>query len=212
MAQTQTAQLHMPQYPRRARGATESPARRRKGAVTAVVATCNDHRMADAGEAKWSPTSIAERDTVVEAVLTASRAMVAIAIRSVAADRVDITLAQYRVLAVLAMDGPQRVASLSELLDVYSSTITRLSDRLVAKGLIERTAESTDRREVTLSLTRRGRAVVERVTARRHDAIAEIIDQIPPARRRALVLTLESFSAAAAQTPRQEWAHGWTSE
>ncbi len=167
--------------------------------------------MGEAAKAKTRGISSDERESVVDAVLTASRAMVAIAISSLAAERVDITLPQYRVLVVLAMDGPQQVAALSKVLDVYSSTITRLCDRLVAKGLIERTTESSDRREVVLSLTRRGRAVVERVTRRRHDRIAAIIDAIPPARRRELVLALRTFSDAASGTPAQDWSHGWIS-
>ncbi len=161
---------------------------------------------------KPSEVSTDERESVIDAVLTASRAMVAIAVASLTTERVDITLPQYRVLVVLAMDGPQPVAALSKALDVYSSTITRLCDRLVAKGLIERTADSIDRREVTLSLTRRGRALVERVTRRRHDRIAAIIDAIPPARRRELVLALETFSDVASGAPAQEWSHGWIAD
>lgn len=168
--------------------------------------------MGGAGRARARGVTPDERESVVEAVLTASRAMVAIAVASLSAERIDITLPQYRVLVVLTMDGPQGVAALSKVLDVYSSTVTRLCDRLVTKGLIERTADSSDRREVLLTLTRRGRAVVERVTRRRHDRIAAIIDSIPPARRRELVLGLEAFSDAASGTPAQEWSHGWITD
>ncbi len=159
-----------------------------------------------------TPSADDDRERVVEAVLTASRAMVAIAIASLADERVEITLPQYRLLVLLAMDGPKKVATLSKLLDVYSSTVTRLCDRLSARGLIERATEPGDRREVVVSLTRRGRSLVDRVTRRRHDRISAIIDAIPPTRRRELVLALQTFSDAASGAPAQEWSQGWLKE
>jgi DNA-binding MarR family transcriptional regulator len=166
----------------------------------------------DTPKSKNPAATYDDRERVVESVLTASRAMVAIAIGSLADERVEITLPQYRLLVLLAMDGPKKVAALSTLLDVYSSTVTRLCDRLAARGLIERAAEPGDRREVLVSLTRRGRSLVDRVTRRRHDRISAIIDAIPPARRRELVLALQTFSDAPSGTPAQEWSQGWLTE
>ena len=83
---------------------------------------------------------------VVDAVLTASRTMVAVATRSLGAAAEDTTLAQYRALVVLASRGPQRMVDLAEALGVAPSTAGRMCDRLVRKGLIRRQRARADRR------------------------------------------------------------------
>jgi hypothetical protein len=50
---------------------------------------------------------------VVGAVLTASRAMVAVATRSLGAAAEETTIAQDRALVVLALRGPQRISDLA---------------------------------------------------------------------------------------------------
>ena len=54
-----------------------------------------------------------DRDDLVDAVLGASRALVAVAARSLADLAEDVTLAQYRALVELAARGPQRPADLA---------------------------------------------------------------------------------------------------
>jgi hypothetical protein len=53
----------------------------------------------------------------VDAVLTASRSLVAVATRSLGAAAEETTLAQYRALVVLASRGPRRMVDLAEALD-----------------------------------------------------------------------------------------------
>jgi hypothetical protein len=89
----------------------------------------------------------------VDAVLTASRAVVAIATRSLGAAAEETTIAQYRALVVLASRGPQRMAGLAGALGVAPSTAGRMCDRLVRKGLIRRHRARADRRSVLVSVT-----------------------------------------------------------
>ena len=65
--------------------------------------------------------------------MTASRVLVAIAARSLAAAG-EVTLPQYRALVVLASRGPQRAVDLAGVLGVNPSSATRLVDRLVRSG------------------------------------------------------------------------------
>jgi DNA-binding MarR family transcriptional regulator len=150
-------------------------------------------------------------DAVTDAVLSASRVLVAVAARSLADLSEDVTLAQYRVLVVLASRGPQIVGALAEQLEVLPSTATRLCDRLVRKGLVTREHSVSSRREVEVSLTDQGRLLVEGVTQRRRRAIAEIVRAIPPANRAALVTALGQFAEAAGEVPEQAWSLGWGS-
>ena len=89
----------------------------------------------------------------VDAVLTASRSLVAVATRSLGAAAEETTIAQYRALVVLASRGPRRMADLAEALDVAPSTAGRMCDRLVRKGLVRRHRAPGDRRAVLVSVT-----------------------------------------------------------
>lgn len=154
----------------------------------------------------------AQPDPVVDAVVGASRALVAIAARSLGAAGEEVTLAQYRALVVLASRGPQRVVDLARLLDVTASTATRMSERLVRKGLIRRQRQTRDRRMVRLSISAAGRELVAAVTARRRVEVQDIVGRLSAADRQQLVATLRMFADAAGEVPEQEWSLGWGSE
>ena len=118
-------------------------------------------------------------EAAVDAVLTASRALVAVATMSLGAAAEDTTIAQYRALVVLASRGPQRMVDLAAALAVTPSTAGRMCDRLVRKGLIRRHRARADRRVVQVSITAAGRQVVDQATARRRELIAEHPGQPP---------------------------------
>lgn len=150
-----------------------------------------------------------ELDSVTDAVLTASRVLVSVAARSLAATEEQVSLAQYRVLVVLASRGPQRLADLAEALAVQPSTATRVSDRLVAKRLIRRHRASADRREVRLGLTPAGKEMVDEVTARRRSEIARLLSALDDGERQSLVGALRALAEAAGEVPDPDWALGW---
>ena len=150
-----------------------------------------------------------ELDQVTDAVLTASRVLVSVAARSLAATEEEVSLAQYRVLVVLASKGPQRLADLAEALAVQPSTATRVADRLVRQRLVRRRRSSSDRREVRLELSPGGRDLVDEVTARRRKEITKLIAAVDPAERQALVGALRSLAEAAGEVPEPDWALGW---
>lgn len=145
-----------------------------------------------------------------EAVLQASRALVAVAARSLAATEDAVTLPQYRALVLLASRGPQNVGGLAELLHIHPSTATRLCDRLAAKGLIERTTSTESRREVTLNLAAPGRSLVRTVTNRRVRDISAILGRLDPKARRAVARALRAFADAAGEPPDDVWSFEWT--
>ena len=116
---------------------------------------------------------------MVDAVLSASRSLIAVATRSLGAAAEETTIAQYRALVVLASRGPQRMVDLAAALDVAPSTAGRMCDRLVRKGLIRRHRARADRRAVLVSVTAAGRLVVDQATARRRALIEEILATLP---------------------------------
>ena len=142
---------------------------------------------------------------VVEAVLGASRVLLALAARSLAGIAEEVTLPQYRALVVIASRGPQRVADLAQALGVNPSTATRMSDRLVHKGLVRRRAVAADRRAVRLHLTGDGRKLVEEVTRVRRAEIAQILDKLPSEDRSQMVELFSRFAGAAGEVPDRDW-------
>jgi len=149
-------------------------------------------------------------DTLVDAVLSASRVLVAVAARSLG-DRAEeeVTLTQYRTLVVLASRGPQSLAALARAVDVTPPTATRMCDRLIRKGLIERRHERGDRRLIRLALAPKGQELVSAVTERRRAEIARLLAAIPVEQQAALVDSLQRLTDAAGEVPEQDWSTGW---
>ena len=150
-----------------------------------------------------------QSDDVAEAVLRASRALVAVAARSLATVADDVTLSQYRALIELAARGPLRLADLADALTVDRSTATRMCDRLVRKRLVARRRGSADRRVVHVSLTDTGLELVAEVSRRRHAEIRRIVRRMPAASRPLVVTALRAFAEAAGEVPEQDWSLGW---
>lgn len=148
-------------------------------------------------------------DDISDAVLTASRVLVGIAAASLAPIEDQVTLTQYRTLVVLNSRGPQSLQALAAELQVVPSTATRMCDRLVAKGLIERRTPEENRREVELSLAAAGGAIVAQVARERKRQLRRITDRMSPRSQVALVEALQEFTDAAGETPEHQWYLGW---
>ncbi|MEE1761270.1 MULTISPECIES: MarR family winged helix-turn-helix transcriptional regulator [unclassified Streptomyces] len=135
-------------------------------------------------------------DEVTRAVLTASRLLVAISARSLAAVEERVTLPQFRMLVVLSVRGATKLVVLADQLQVAPSTAMRMVDRLIAVGLADRQTNPDNRRETLLRLTDEGRRAVEEVMARRRAELATVVERLAPRQRAALVDALTAFNAA----------------
>lgn len=150
-------------------------------------------------------TAESTREDVIEALLLAGRAMVALAGRTLADVDGEVTLTQSRTLIVLASRGPQRITDIAADLGVAPSTATRMCDRLARKGLIRRHRTAMDRREVRMSLTRSGEDLVRKLSQSRRDELARYVDSIPPDAYAHLVQALRSFGSEAGELPERDW-------
>ncbi len=150
-----------------------------------------------------------DREPIVDAVLSASRVLVAVAARSLGDVAEEVTLTQYRTLVVLASRGPKSLAELAEAVDVTPPTATRMCDRLIKKGLIVRRHDRGDRRLIRLTLAKKGRELVDAVTQRRRTEIAHLMEAVPKDQQAALVDSLQRLTTAAGEVPEQDWSTGW---
>ncbi|KDE97755.1 MarR family transcriptional regulator [Mycolicibacterium aromaticivorans JS19b1 = JCM 16368] len=146
------------------------------------------------------PDAADSTDAVTDALLTASRLLVAMSARSIAEVDETITIPQFRTLVILSTRPPVNLATLAGLLDVAPSTTGRMVDRLVTAGLIDRQPHPESRRELVVELTARGREVVKAVTAHRRDEIAQVVRKMPPRERHGLVRALAAFTDAGGET------------
>lgn len=138
---------------------------------------------------------------VTSAVLAASRVLVAVSMRSLAAAEQPVTLPQFRLLIMLDGHGETNLVTLADQLTVNSSTALRMVDRLCDRGLVSRRVNPDSRREVLLRLTDVGQRIVEEVTARRREEIAVIVGRMPARTRAGLVKAMHSFAAAGGERP-----------
>jgi DNA-binding MarR family transcriptional regulator len=77
---------------------------------------------------------------------------------------IGVTPAQSEALRIIADHGPLALKELGDMLVCDTGTSpSRLVDRLVAAGLVQRTASEDDRRQVRLTLTAQGRDKARRV-------------------------------------------------
>ncbi|MBK6856582.1 MAG: winged helix-turn-helix transcriptional regulator [Microthrixaceae bacterium] len=142
----------------------------------------------------------AELDAVTDAVLLSSRALVAVASRSIASVDESVTLPQFRALVVLdRAEAGLNVGELARELRIQPSTATRLCDRLVRRRLARRRVNPANRREVTMLLTAAGRDVVAKVTRQRRREIASIMAKVPASQRVAIIDALTAFREAAGE-------------
>jgi DNA-binding MarR family transcriptional regulator len=90
----------------------------------------------------------------------------------------DLTLSQYRLLAMIA-DGAERASEIAGRLALTKPTVSATIDTLVERGLVTRTAADDDRRALRLQTTAEGREVVgtaERAMRERLDDLLTRVD------------------------------------
>ncbi|MCF6522237.1 MarR family winged helix-turn-helix transcriptional regulator [Streptomyces sp. JJ36] len=148
-----------------------------------------------------TPEDGGDVEAVTRAVLTASRLLVAVSARSLAAVEGRVTLPQFRLLVMLSEQGSAKLVALAARLGVNPSTAMRMVDRLIAAGLVDRRTNPENRRENVLRLTAAGTALVAEVTAFRRREIAEIVTRMAPEQRGALVTALDAFTEAGGEPP-----------
>lgn len=97
----------------------------------------------------------------------------------------DLSIIQTRLLGVLR-DRKPTMQELAQLLGLDKSSVTGLVERAERRGLVARGPSPVDGRAVLVSLTREGRSLVSRASARFEDDVSALLEQLPKSDRRAL--------------------------
>ena len=108
--------------------------------------------------------------------------------------------AQLRVCAILA-DGSLTISILAREIGISVSAATQLADRLESADLVERVAGTGDRRRKQLRLTDHGRRLMRSRRQRRVRRAGEMLAQLSPDRRVALLGALQELLHASRAAP-----------
>lgn len=112
-----------------------------------------------------------------------------------------LTRVQLRCLGAVSEADGMRLGDLADVLGVNPSTALRTIDRLIESKFVRRRENPEDRREVQLTITKRGLEAVEASVAARREAIAAILNRMPVEHRWQLLESVQSFLDAAGAEP-----------
>ncbi|MEV5647686.1 MarR family transcriptional regulator [Nocardia sp. NPDC052254] len=137
----------------------------------------------------------------VAALEALTRVLVSIAWDSAHAAPPGVTFPQMRFLLILQALGRVSSSRLAGALGVNASSVTRLADKLEARGYVVRGTDSHNRSVVTVEVSASGRAVVDQVLRRRQAAFGSLLDELDAGARAQIVDAARELVRAAAATP-----------
>lgn len=135
-------------------------------------------------------------DAHVEAVIEMLPVFVGLALTAHDEASVPITLPQFRALVALDRFGPCSAGGLASRLGLHTSSVTRVSDRLVKSGELTRETNPDNRREVTLRITPKGRRHVAKVLEVRAREVRRVLEALPLPVRQSLAEVAAAVVAA----------------
>lgn len=107
------------------------------------------------------------------------------------ASRHQITTPQLVTLLCVVEEGPLTPSDIAGSVHLSNSTVVGILDRLEAKDLVRRARSETDRRQVLVSATDKGRALAESAPSPLQDVFATALHALPELERTAIALSLE---------------------
>lgn len=108
-------------------------------------------------------------------------------------DQFGIDVTEWRVLATLGMREPRTAQFIVRCTRTHKSKISRAVTRLALAGLIEGVPNSDDRRETPLRLTKKGRALYERLAPVVLDYEQRLLAHLSPDELQGLVRGLDKL-------------------
>ena len=115
-------------------------------------------------------------------------------------DDARVTLPLLRVIAYLREHAGAATGDIARYMSVTSSNVTRLIDRLVQQGLVQREEDRDDRRFLRHSLTNAGEAVLGNVQQRATAFVAHIFDELSDDDLERVIDVFDRLWAAAKQS------------
>ncbi len=105
-----------------------------------------------------------------------------------------VTVAEWSFMRALYDSEPMSPSILAETMGMTRGAISKLAERLLAKGLVARTENQEDKRAHSLSLTNEGRSKIPVLAALADENDAEFFTLLTPEEHEALNRTLKALA------------------
>lgn len=109
----------------------------------------------------------------------------------------DLTIAEWRLLAILARFGPISGNGVCERTAMDKVRVSRAVGRAESRGLVDRSIDPDDRRRLLLTLTAQGRAIHDRIVPLAREREAQILSALSEAEADALMTALLRLQSSA---------------
>ena len=107
-------------------------------------------------------------------------------------DRFRLTPPQFYTLLHLAQSGDEsKMSDLADATQQSAASLTGVVDRLAEKQLVERKRHETDRRQVLVAVTARGRELIAEIKQARRDQMQAALGHLGDGETEALILLLD---------------------
>lgn len=112
------------------------------------------------------------------------------------AERFDLDVAQWRILANLGARGEATAQEIARLTMSHKSTISRAVQQLRDRGWIERDVSAEDKRSLTLSLTAEGKRAFQKILPLALSFERDLLAEVPAADAKALARGVSALELA----------------
>jgi DNA-binding MarR family transcriptional regulator len=115
--------------------------------------------------------------------------------------RLPLTVSQFHVLKLMTQNGRHQVGEVADFLGVSPPAATKNIDKLERYGLMVRSPSEGDRRATLLSVSPKGRRLVERFEQLKTERLAPVIESLEPAELEQLTELLRRVSISLLEDP-----------
>lgn len=108
-------------------------------------------------------------------------------------EEIELTFPQIILLIELQKTGTCSMGELSQRLHITQGVATRMVDRLLEKGMVERERGAEDRRVVLVATTRKGGGIAREIETLNREKMAELLRAVPKKERADLLALLKEI-------------------
>jgi DNA-binding MarR family transcriptional regulator len=116
----------------------------------------------------------------------------------------QISSTHLHVLYMLVSGGALPMGKLADQLDVSLPNVTGIIERMVERGLVERTRNDDDRRIVEVGITDAGRRVIDEIDMVKRQEMANVISRLTPEEQERALRAFTDLRIASEQLAREE--------
>ncbi len=108
----------------------------------------------------------------------------------------QLTFSQLKLLKMVSVTGGYMVTDVANFLGVSNAAASRAVDRMVRRGLLDRTEAESDRRAVHISLTPAGRELVNRYDEATDRVLANLFGEVSPEHLLGAAVLMDNLSVS----------------